>query len=244
MHLLANILHAPAAASTKPIALLTRNWRKDQPDWMAYAQFNLGVALVREDKLARGRSVPDAGGHARDRRAASCCALKDRANLALGFAYLQAQPAAAARARARARAPRRAVFEQGAARHGLGAMPRSASTRRRSTPWMELRERNLLDCRRAGSPISPCRTRSASSTPTRRPPSTTRAPSASFDSENVNLDDADRARSTSGNMLDTLLERDEDDALRLVLAVEEAAGCAASRAISITCSPATISRKA
>ena len=33
----------------KPIALLN-NWkgRKDQSDWLAYAQYNLGVALVRK----------------------------------------------------------------------------------------------------------------------------------------------------------------------------------------------------
>ena len=48
MHLLSNILMRQQRFD-EAIALLN-NWkgRKDQSDWLAYAQYNLGVALVRK----------------------------------------------------------------------------------------------------------------------------------------------------------------------------------------------------
>ncbi len=64
----------------------------EAPDsWLAYARYNLGVALVRLDRVERGRAA------ARSRRAAWTAgtreqkSLRDKANLALGYAWLQAQ---------------------------------------------------------------------------------------------------------------------------------------------------------
>src|SRR5271163_4722178 len=82
------------------------NWH-GAPDWTAYAQFNLGVALVRRERLTEAARYLDRVGTMQT-RSPELLALKDKANLALGFALLQAHPA------------RRPVFKQGAARRRLG----------------------------------------------------------------------------------------------------------------------------
>ena len=125
------------------IALL-RGWHGPS-DWMAYARFNLGVALVRANRLAEADPILTRGRHAAAPSSDELLALRDQANLALGFAYLQADQPAPARVAAGARAPERAVFEQGAARRRLGATPRSGDYRAALAPWLELRKRNLLD---------------------------------------------------------------------------------------------------
>ena len=70
------------------IALLA-NW-KTSSSWMNYARFNLGVALVRSNRLAEARPSLDAVGRLQSTND-ELLALKDKANLALGFAYLQNQ---------------------------------------------------------------------------------------------------------------------------------------------------------
>jgi hypothetical protein len=117
-------------------------WRGG-PVWSAYARFNLGVALVRNNRL------PDAAtflGSVGTMQAATpeLTALKDRANLALGFAYLQAEQPAAARvplARVRLNGPysNRALLGIGWANASLG------DYRGALNPWMELRSRDVLD---------------------------------------------------------------------------------------------------
>ena len=62
---------------------------------MNYARFNLGVALVRSNRLEEGARQLDAVGHAAVDATMSCWRCKDKANLALGFAYLQDQQAGA-----------------------------------------------------------------------------------------------------------------------------------------------------
>src|SRR5271155_2413620 len=66
------------------------------PDWTAYAQFNLGVALVRKDRLADAIPYLDRVGRI-ETRSEELLSLKDKANLALGFALLQAQRPAEAK---------------------------------------------------------------------------------------------------------------------------------------------------
>ncbi len=112
-------------------------------DWAAFAQFNLGVALVRSGDVAQGQRWLDAVGSmpaATDEERS----LRDRANLALGYAMLQArepEPAIAALTRVRLDGPftNRALL-------GLGW---AESDAKRSdlalVPWMELREHRLLD---------------------------------------------------------------------------------------------------
>src|SRR6185436_5504596 len=78
------------------IALLN-SWkgRKDQSDWLAYAQYNLGVALVRKGLVSEADPFLTSVGTIESGRR-ELRSLKDRANLALGYAYLQNnQPALA-----------------------------------------------------------------------------------------------------------------------------------------------------
>src|SRR5690606_4266190 len=63
--------------------------------WLQFARFNLGVALVRSDRLDEGARWLDQVGRIVT-TSEELLALKDKANLALGFAYLQAGQADAA----------------------------------------------------------------------------------------------------------------------------------------------------
>jgi hypothetical protein len=139
-HLLANILLRQGRFDA---AIQLLNGWKGPADWMAYARFNLGVALIRAGRLSEADPVLSAVGTlASDKE--ELLALKDRANLALGFAYLQgAQPrqARAVLARVRLQGPYsdKALLGSGWADAALGDY-RSALT-----PWLVLRDRNLLD---------------------------------------------------------------------------------------------------
>jgi len=123
------------------IKLLT-NWRGTEV-WSAYARFNLGVALVRAQRLNDADPFLSAVGTMLT-PTSELAALRDRANLALGFAYLQAnQPE-------RARAPLARVRLNGPysdkALLGIGWADASLGDYQAAlTPWMELRSRNLLD---------------------------------------------------------------------------------------------------
>jgi len=115
----------------------------DAGDWADYARFNLGVALVRSGDPARGRQLLDKVGTLAV-RGEEQQALRDRANLALGFALLQEQqpePAVAALNRVRLDGPftNRALL-------GLGwAEAAAARPQRALVPWLELRERSIVD---------------------------------------------------------------------------------------------------
>ncbi|HWW29501.1 MAG TPA: tetratricopeptide repeat protein [Steroidobacteraceae bacterium] len=118
------------------------NWH-GAPDWTAYAQFNLGVALVRKDRLADAIGYLDRVGTMQTRNP-EFVALKDKANLALGFALLQAHRAAEAKPvlqRIRLEGPysSKALLGVGWADAGMGEFKRAL------VPWLELRKRNLLD---------------------------------------------------------------------------------------------------
>ena len=113
------------------------------PDWTAYAQFNLGVALVRKGRLQDAIAHLDQVGRI-DTRSEELLALKDRANVALGFALLQAERAADARPileRVRLDGPysSKALLGVGWADSSLGEFKRAL------VPWLALRKRNLLD---------------------------------------------------------------------------------------------------
>jgi tetratricopeptide (TPR) repeat protein len=113
------------------------------PDWTAYAQFNLGVALVRRDRLPEAITYLDRVGNMQT-RSEELLALKDKANLALGFALLQAQRAAEAKPilqRVRLEGPysSKALLGVGWADAGMGEFKRAL------VPWMALRKRSLLD---------------------------------------------------------------------------------------------------
>jgi Tetratricopeptide repeat len=119
-----------------------RNWH-GAPDWTAYAQFNLGVALVRKDRLADAIPYLDRVGRI-ETRSEELLSLKDKANLAQGFALLQAHRAAEARPilqRIRLEGPysSKALLGVGWADAGVGEFKRAL------VPWLTLRKRSLLD---------------------------------------------------------------------------------------------------
>jgi hypothetical protein len=116
---------------------------KGSPTWSAYARFNLGVALVRQKRLADADPFLTSVG-TMFAETAEMLALKDRANLALGFADLQADQPAKAKAaleRVRLNGPysNKALLGTGWADAALGDYKSALN------PWMELRGRNLLD---------------------------------------------------------------------------------------------------
>jgi tetratricopeptide (TPR) repeat protein len=124
------------------ISLLS-GWRGGVEPYSAYARFNLGVALVRSQRLSDADPFLSGVGTMLA-TTKELAALRDRANLALGFAYLQAdQPARARPAleRVRLNGPysNKALLGIGWADAALGDFQGAL------TPWMELRNRNVLD---------------------------------------------------------------------------------------------------
>jgi tetratricopeptide (TPR) repeat protein len=118
------------------------NWH-GAPDWTAYAQFNLGIALVRQGRLADAIPHLDRVGRM-ETASEELLSLRDKANLALGFALLQAQRASEARPileRVRLEGPysSMALLGDGWADSTLGDFKRAL------VPWLALRKRNLLD---------------------------------------------------------------------------------------------------
>jgi len=111
--------------------------------WTSYARFNLGVALIRKDRIKDADPFLTEVG-TMDTRTPEQEALKDRANLALGFAYLQAKDPLKARVsleRVRLTGPysNKALLGTGWADAALGDYKSAL------VPWTELRSRNLLD---------------------------------------------------------------------------------------------------
>ena len=111
--------------------------------WSAYARFNIGVALVRKDRLDDAAKLLDAVGQI-PAPTEELAALRDKANLALGYAWLKAGKANEAKAilqRVRLQGP-----QSNKALLGAGW---ADSAEKRYTkalaPWLELRGRNMLD---------------------------------------------------------------------------------------------------
>jgi Tetratricopeptide repeat len=139
-HLFANVLMNEGKFD-EAIQLLA-SW-KGAPGWSAYARFNLGVALVRQKRLADADPFLTTVG-TMDAETPEMLALKDRANLALGFSDLQAdEPARAKTAleRVRLNGPysNKALLGMGSADAALGDYKAALN------PLLELRSRNLLD---------------------------------------------------------------------------------------------------
>jgi hypothetical protein len=123
------------------IALL-QGWH-GPPDWTAYARFNLGVALVRKGRLDDAVKMLDAVG-TMNVRGQEMLALRDKANLALGFALLQGKRAHEAKPvleRVRLMGP-----YSSKALLGVGwAEANDGDFRGALVPWLALHKRNLLD---------------------------------------------------------------------------------------------------
>ncbi len=113
------------------------------PEWTSYARFNLGVALARSGRPADSAAVLDEVGQL-EARGEELHALKDKANLALGYTLLQdGQPLQAKiplqRVRLSGPFSNKALLGAGWADAELGAWDRAL------VPWLELADRNLLD---------------------------------------------------------------------------------------------------
>ncbi len=125
----------------RAIALL-QDW-KGNTEWSRYAQFNLGVALVRSGRMEEAKKILEELGDI-DPWNEELTSLRDKANLALGYALLQSgQPHAA-------KLPLQRVRLEGPfsnkALLGVGwADAEMERYQRALVPWMELRGRDLLD---------------------------------------------------------------------------------------------------
>ena len=111
--------------------------------WKAYARFNLGVALVKAGREEEGARQLEAVGRM-EATTPELKALRDQANIALGFAWLRAErakAAAAAFARVRLHGPlsNKALLGMGWARARQERLQESL------VPWLELKARSPLD---------------------------------------------------------------------------------------------------
>ena len=112
-------------------------------EWTAYGRFNLGIALVRANRAEAGHAMLERVGLLQTTNP-EMLALRDKANLALGYALLQAgQPAAARTAldRVRLNGPQanKALLGAGWADAASGDFQQALA------PWAELHGRDLLD---------------------------------------------------------------------------------------------------
>ncbi len=121
---------------------LLQNW-KGKTEWASYAKFNVGVALVRSGRVAEAQVLLNDLGNLNPFNE-ELASLRDKANLALGYALLQdRQPQAA-------KEPLQRVRLEGPfsnkALLGVGWADAEMNNYRRAlVPWMELRSRDLLD---------------------------------------------------------------------------------------------------
>jgi hypothetical protein len=207
LHLLSNILMRQQRFD-EAIALLN-SWkgRRDQSDWLAYAQYNLGVALVRKGLVSEADPFLTTVGTLESGRR-ELRSLRDRANLALGYAYLQNnQPALAKPALERVRLDgpysNKALLGVGWAEAAQGQYQEAL------TPWMELRDRNLLDSAVQEAYLA-IPYAFAKLNANAQAAENYEGAIHSFDTETVNID-ASIAEINDGTMLDKLLKRDEND---------------------------------
>jgi len=112
-------------------------------DWQAFGQFNLGVALIRGGREAQGLALLERVGTL-DARNEELRSLRDKANVAIGYANLEAGRPAAARAaleRVRLNGPQssKALLAAGWAAVAEERFEQAL------VPWTELRDRDLLD---------------------------------------------------------------------------------------------------
>jgi predicted negative regulator of RcsB-dependent stress response len=124
-------------------AISALNTYKGPPDWTAFAKFNLGVALVRKDRLSDATPFLTQVGTLNS-ASEEMLSLRDKANLALGFALLQGKRPADAkvalqRVRLEGAFSSKALLGVGWADAQLGEYQKALS------PWMALHDRNLLD---------------------------------------------------------------------------------------------------
>ena len=207
LHLLSNILMRQQRFDEAVELLNAWRGRRDQSDWLAYAQYNLGVALVRKGLVTEADPFLSAVGSMESGRR-ELRSLRDRANLALGYAYLQNnQPDLAKPVLERVRLDgpfsNKALLGVGWADAAAGQYQDAL------TPWLELRDRNLLDSAVQEAYLAIPYAFAKLNANAQAAENYERA-IASFDSETTNID-ASIDEINDGTMLDKLLKRDEND---------------------------------
>jgi hypothetical protein len=201
-HLFANVL-LRRGRFAEAEALL-RDW-DGPPDWLAYARYNMGVALVRQGRVDdAARFLNNVG--TLETRQRELIALRDRANLALGYSYLQVNKPDKARpvlerVRLTGAYSNKALLGVGWADLELG------NYRGALQPWMELRDRNLLDAAVQESYLAVPYAFSKLDANAQAAEQYETA-LVSFNSEEQRIDEA-IARIRQGNMLNDLLVKDE-----------------------------------
>jgi tetratricopeptide (TPR) repeat protein len=121
-------------------------WDRPDPEWQGYIQYNIGVSLVRLGDVAGGARVLAEVGQiaANATTSEALLALRDKANVALGYAWLQAgRPVEAKPALQRVRL---SGPYSNKALLGVGwADAEQQNFRAALAPWVELGDRDLLD---------------------------------------------------------------------------------------------------
>jgi hypothetical protein len=180
----------------------------DGPEgWAPYARYNLGVAFVRLNRLDDGARQLDRVGRSSP-PSEELLDLRDKANLALGYAYLQQSLDGQARPvleRVRLESPfaNKALL-------GVGWADAATSDFRGAlTPWLELKDRDLLDSAVQESllaiPYAYAQLDAHGSAAEGY-----QSALASYDAEIANLDGAiGRAESVDGSLISALLESDD-----------------------------------
>ena len=121
---------------------MLQQW-KGKTEWARYAEFNLGVSMVRAGRVDEAKSILDDLGEMKAHNE-ELAALRDKANLALGYSLLQdKQPIAAKEPLQRVRLD--GPFSNKALLGFGWADAEVENYRRALVPWMELRGRDLLD---------------------------------------------------------------------------------------------------
>ena len=145
-HMLQAQLLIDGGQHDRAIAML-QQW-KGKTEWASYARFNLGVAMVRNGNVNDAASILDSIG-SMDPFNEELTSLRDKANLALGYAYLQDQNPQAAKPvlqRVRLEGP----FSNKALL-GVGwADAEEQRYERALVPWMELKGPQLAGSRCPG----------------------------------------------------------------------------------------------
>ncbi len=207
LHLLSNILMRQQRFDEAIALLNTWRGRQDQSDWLAYAQYNLGVALVRKGLVTEADPFLTRVGTMESGRR-ELRSLKDPANIALGYAYLQnnqPQLAKPVLQRVRLDGPfsNKALLGVGWADAASGEFQQALS------PWLELRDRNLLDSAVQEAYLA-IPYAFAKLNANAQAAENYELAIRSFDTETVNLD-ASIAEIDDGTMLDKLLKRDGNE---------------------------------
>ena len=119
------------------------SWRRPSEAWIGFAKYNIGVALVRLGQTEAGAKVLDEVGQL-EALTPELSALRDKANVALGYAWLQAsRPVEAKPSLQRVRLD--GPFSNKALLGAGWADAESADYQGALAPWLALRDRSLLD---------------------------------------------------------------------------------------------------